>query len=236
MQEPITHPIQMRQGLLRSRLWPFFPHLRPDPSLLPTRPSRPPDVSSLEENLRKDEDPGRLPESDSRQIEDRGHQPVPQPHRYSGEEGKESGSENNRRHDYSHPCPNRPLRPSLATANAAFMIRHRMPPILKSIVHPILERRSEFVDRVTLPRHQRIDRHSRSLGELLEGDSAQRLGADDFALRRGQGIDRHLEGGESLIPQEQVLRIEPRLHGYLFKDLLAELGPSCALLRALASP
>src|SRR5579864_7623551 len=193
MQEPITYPIQMRQGLLRSRLWPFFPHLRPDLRLLPTRPSRPPHVSSLEENLREDQDADCLPESDSRQIEDRGHQPVPQPHRYGGEEGQESRSENDRRHDYPDPCPYRPLRPSFATATAFFMIRHRTPPVLESIVHPILERRSEFADRITLPRHQRIDRHSRRLGELPKGDSAQRLGADNFALCHGQGVDRHLK-------------------------------------------
>ncbi len=55
-------------------------------------------------------------------------------------------------------------------------MRHRMPPISKSIVHPILKRGGQLADRITLPRHEGNDRDARRLGELPEGNPTEGLG------------------------------------------------------------
>src|SRR5271157_545218 len=227
----------MRHGLLRLRRRSLFPHLLPDLRLFPVRPSRPPHVASFEEDLREDQDAYRLPESDCRQLEDRGHEPVPEPHGYSPEEREERGNENNRRRcNYPKPCSAGPLGPSLVAPFAVFMIQHRMPPISKSIVHPILKRSGELADCITLPRHERIDRDARRLSELTEGNPAESLRADHLALRRGQGLDSHFEGDEHLVSLELVQRVKPGLGAYLLDDLPGQLDRSGPLPCAPAPP
>jgi hypothetical protein len=112
-------------GLLRLRRWRFFshlPHLVADALLFPVPPSRAPEVVSPEKDMREDEKPDGLPESDGGQMEDRGHEPVPEPHGSRAEESEEQGNENDRGHShYRDPCRAGILAPSVVTAVAIFL-------------------------------------------------------------------------------------------------------------------
>src|SRR5580704_13395105 len=109
-----------------------------------------------------------------------------------------------------------------------------LPPSI--VMGPNLQRGRKLLDRIALPRHQRVDRRPCPFREFAEGQPLKRLRFKHLALFRGECFDGDLERLQDLVPDKLVVRIKARGHCDLFDCFVAQLSGSRTTARGGAPP